>query len=62
MYDLFESLKKLKFDKRMRDLNVKRKLLTSIEYDKYLEKLEDLSHLKQEKIEEPEAEGDEEES
>ena len=46
MYDLAKALKTLKFDKRMKDLNIKRKTLTPEEYDKHLDNLEDISHLK----------------
>ena len=46
MYDLAKALKVLKFDKRMKDLNIKRKILTPEEYNKHLERLDDISHLK----------------
>jgi len=45
---LAESLKKLKYDKRMLDWNLKQKLLTKTEYEKHLSSLEDISHLKAE--------------
>lgn len=50
MSDLPEMLKKLKYDKRMINWNLRQKLLTEKEYQKHLSKLEDLSHLKAEEI------------
>ena len=49
---LAESLKKLKYDKRMLDWNLKQKILTKEEHKKYLSALEDLSHLKAEEKQE----------
>ena len=46
MSDLPATLKKLKYDKRMINWNLRQKLLTKQEYQKHLEGLEDLSHLK----------------
>ena len=51
MSDLSESLKKLKYDKRMVNWNLRQKLLTEEEYKKHLSELKDLSHL-QLKVEE----------
>ena len=48
MSDLPEILKKLKFDKRMLNWNLRQKLLTEKEYQKHLDSLEDSSHLKAE--------------
>ena len=48
MSDLPERLKKLKYDKRMLNWNLRQKLLTEEEYQKHLDSLEDLSHLKAE--------------
>ena len=45
---LSDSLKKLKYDKRMLGWNLRRKLITKEEYEKHLKNLEDLSHLKAE--------------
>lgn len=46
MSDLPEMLKKLKYDKRMLNWNLRQKLLTEKEYQKHLKSLKDLSHLK----------------
>ena len=46
MSDLPDMLKKLKYDKRMLNWNLRQKLLTEKEYKKHLDSLEDLSHLK----------------
>lgn len=46
MSDLPETLKKLKYDKRMVNWNLRQKLLTEKEYKKHLTGLKDLSHLK----------------
>ena len=48
MSDLPDMLKKLKYDKRMLNWNLRQKQLTEEEYKKHLDKLEDLSHLKAE--------------
>lgn len=48
MSDLPDKLKKLKYDKRMIHWNLRQKLLTEKEYQKHLDSLEDLSHLKAE--------------
>lgn len=48
MSDLPEMLKKLKYDKRMLNWNLRQKLLTEKEYQKHLDSLEDVSHLKAE--------------
>lgn len=48
MSDLPDMLKKLKYDKRMINWNLRQKLLTKEEYKKHLSKLKDLSHLKAE--------------
>lgn len=45
MKDLFESLKDLKFDKRMIRWNINRKFLTPEEHRKHLKSLEDITHL-----------------
>ncbi len=45
MSDLPEMLKKLKYDKRMLNWNLRQKKLTEAEYKKHLDSLEDLSHL-----------------
>ena len=58
MSDLPEMLKKLKYDKRMLNWNLRQKLLTKEEYDKYLKSLEDLSHLKAENKYEEENKGE----
>lgn len=50
MSDLPKMLKKLKYDKRMINWNLRQKLLTEKEYQKHLANLEDLSHLKAENI------------
>ena len=47
MSDLPKMLKKLKYDKRMMNWNLRQKLLTEEEYAKHLSQLEDLSHLVQ---------------
>ena len=48
MSDLSEKLKELKYDKRMLNWNLRQKLLTEKEYQKHLDSLKDLSHLKAE--------------
>ena len=48
MSDLPEMLKKLKYDKRLLNWNLRQKILTEKEYKKHLASLEDLSHLKAE--------------
>ena len=48
MSDLPEMLKKLKYDKRMINWNLRQKLLTEEEYQKHLASLEDLSRFKAE--------------
>ena len=48
MSDLPEMLEKLKYDKRMINWNLRQKLLTHKEYQKHMDSLEDLSHLKAE--------------
>ena len=50
MSDLPPALKKLKYDKRMIHWNLRQKLLTQREYQKHLESLEDLSHLKADEV------------
>ena len=45
MKDLFESLKDLKFDKRMIRWNINRKALTPEEHKNHLKSLEDITHL-----------------
>ena len=45
MSDLPEMLKKLKYDKRMLNWNLRQKLLTEEEYRKHLKSLKDISHL-----------------
>ena len=54
MSDLPEMLKKLKYDKRMINWNLRQKLLTEEEYKKHLSSLKDLSHLKAEEIKQEE--------
>ena len=61
MSDLPEMLKKLKYDKRMINWNLRQKLLTEEEYKKHLSSLEDISHLKAEEIEPEEKEEKQEE-
>ena len=56
MFYLSESLKKLKYDKRMLEWNLRRKVLTKEENEKHLKGLEDLSHLKAEEKESKESE------
>ena len=56
MSELAESLQKLKYDKRMVNWNLRQKLITKEEYEKHLTSLEDLSHMKEEMKEEPQAE------
>ena len=52
MRDLFKSLEKLKFDKRMIKWNLNKKILTVKEQEKHLNSLEDISHLQNtEKVE-----------
>jgi len=51
---LSESLKKLKYDKRMLGWNLKRKIITKEEYENHLKNLEDLSLLKAEDKEQDE--------
>ena len=48
---LSDSLKKLKYDKRMLHWNLRQKNLTKEEHEKHLKDLEDLSHLKAEEKE-----------
>ena len=48
MSDLSKKLKELKYDKRMLNWNLRQKLLTEEEYQKHLDSLKDLSHLKAE--------------
>ena len=59
MSELAENLQKLKYDKRMINWNLRRKLITKEEYEKHLKGLEDLSHLKSE-MKEEESQGDSE--
>ena len=54
MSDLPDILKKLKYDKRMLNWNLRQKLLTEKEHKKYLDSLEDLSHLKVDNMAKPE--------
>ena len=49
MSDLPEMLKKLKYDKRMLNWNLRQKIITEKEYQKHLNSLKDLSHLKDDK-------------
>ena len=56
MSKLAENLKKLKYDKRMINWNLRQKRITKEEYEKYLNKLEDISHLKDTVKEEPQKE------
>ncbi len=58
MSDLPEMLKKLKYDKRMINWNLRQKLLTENDYKEHLTSLEDLSHLKAENLPEEENRGD----
>ena len=46
MSELADSLKELKYDKRMINWNLRQKIITKEEYEKYLAGLEDSSHLK----------------
>ena len=50
MSDLPEMLKRLKYDKRMLNWNLRQKALTEEEYKEHLKSLEDLSHLKAERL------------
>ena len=61
MQDLYENLKKLKFDKRMIKWNINKKVLTPKEYEKHLNSLKDISHLQNTEKVESEDEGDSEE-
>lgn len=45
MRDFFESVNRLKFDKRMIKWNLNKKVFTAKEYEQHLESLEDISHL-----------------
>ena len=47
MSDLLNNLKKLKYDKRMINWNLKQKVITKEEYEKHLKGLEDMSDLKE---------------
>ena len=47
MSELRENLKKLKYDKRMINWNLRQKLITKEEYENHLKELQDLSHLKE---------------
>jgi len=63
MSDLPEMLKRLKYDKRMVNWNLRQKLITEKEYEKHLASLKDLSHLKsespiEEEVEESKGESD----
>lgn len=51
---LSDSLKKLKYDKRMLYWNLRQKVLTKKEHEKHLKGLKDLSHLKAEDKEDEE--------
>jgi len=51
---LSDSLKKLKYDKRMLYLNLRQKVLTKKEHENHLKGLKDLSHLKAEDKEDEE--------
>lgn len=46
MSELSDNLKRLKYDKRMINWNLKQKVITKEEYKKHLLELEDLSDLK----------------
>lgn len=52
MSDLSESLKRLKYDKRMVHWNLRQKIITEKEYKQHLSQLKDISHLKVEDKEE----------
>ena len=53
MSDLPKMLKELKYDKRMLNWNLRQNLLTKKEHEEHLNRLPDLSHLKEEvKLEE----------
>ena len=58
MSELAENLKKLKYDTRMINWNLRQKLITKEEYEKHLKELEDISHLKDKMKEEPQGESD----
>lgn len=58
MSDLPEMLKKLKYDKRMINWNLRQKRLTKEEYKKHLAGLKDLSHLKAEDLPEEDSSED----
>ena len=51
MSDLSKYIKNLKFDKRMRSWNINQKVITDKEFTDHLEKLEDISHLKGDVVE-----------
>ena len=53
MSELRESLKKLKYDKRMINWNLRQKLITKEEYKNHLKELQDLSALKEDLKEAP---------
>ena len=50
MSDFSDALKKLKFDKRMLNWNLRQKIITEEEHQKQLATLPDLSHLKAEPL------------
>lgn len=62
MSDLSEALKKLKFDNRMVEWNIKQKVMTKEEYNKHLKSLKDVSQFKNEtppeNFEEPTSQND----
>ena len=50
MTDFSDALKKLKFDKRMLNWNLRQKIITEKEYQKHLAELPDLASLKAEPL------------
>ncbi|MCZ0931996.1 MAG: hypothetical protein OXJ52_02470 [Oligoflexia bacterium] len=58
MSELAESLKKLKYDKRMINWNLRQKRITKKEYEKHLTELKDISYMKDTTKEESQGEPD----
>ena len=57
MSELADNLKRLKYDKRMINWNLRQKVVTEEEYQKHAQEQPDLSHLK-DTMEEPQGESD----
>lgn len=62
MSDLPEMLKRLKYDNRMVNWNLRQNILTEKEYQKHLKSLKDISHLKAEDLPEEESTPQEEQN